>query len=190
MENWKDWQKPYQYGILLIWPPDEVREIVNAQRKKYDPVSWAMCEAHITVTQMLRRHLLEEEWGEIRQVLSGHERFEITYGPVNSFLPYPCLWYEVHPRERVLALRRDLHATGYFNLDLPHPQNFMPHMTITEQLSGTPVVDEALLAQVQAESRPGRFRCDSVAYVVPDADFHFKVVEKLPLGSRTVSSRR
>jgi 2'-5' RNA ligase len=182
METWKDWQKPYQYGMLLIWPPDEVREIVNAQRATYDPVSLAICDAHVTVTQMLRRPLTNMEWDEIRAVVRCHPAFEITYGPINSFLPYPCLWYEIHPRERVLALRRDLHATGYFNLDIHHPENFMPHMTITEQLSGTPIVDAALLAQVQSESCPGTFRCDSLAYIVPNADFHFEVVDRLPLG--------
>jgi 2'-5' RNA ligase len=182
MENWEDWQKPYQYGILMIWPPDEVREIVNAQRAAYDPVSHAMCDAHVTVTQPLRRRLSCAEWDQLRALLRAHPVFEITYGPINSFLPYPCLWYEIQPRERVLALRHDLHATGYFNLDIPHPQNFMPHMTVTEQLSGTPIVDAALLAQVQSESRPGTFLCDSLAYIVPNADFHFKVVDKLPLG--------
>jgi 2'-5' RNA ligase len=181
MENWKGWQKPYQYGTLLIWPPDEVREIINAQRAAYDPVSHAICDAHVTVTQPLRRQLTCAEWDRVRALLRDHPTFEIAYGPINSFLPYPCLWYEIHPRERVLALRRDLHATGYFNLDIPHPQNFMPHMTVTEQFSG-PSVDEALLAQLQAESSPGTFRCESLAYIVPNANFHFEVVSTLHLG--------
>ena len=180
MDTWEDWQKPYQYGTLVIWPPGDIREVINSQREKYDPVSQSYCETHITVTQPLSRWLDEEEWHKVRIILADFEPFEIAYGPLNSFLPYPCIWYEVEPRERVLEIRNALHKTGYFNLELKHPKNFIPHMTITEGLSG-PAVDEGLLQLLQGESGTGSFKCEGLAYIVPDDSFRLQVRSVLPL---------
>ncbi len=53
MENWQDWQKPYQHGMMVIWPPAAVRKTVNQQRESLDPLSASYCEAHISLTQPL-----------------------------------------------------------------------------------------------------------------------------------------
>jgi len=180
MDNWEDWQKPYQYGTIVIWPPDEIREIVNAQREAYDPISQSICEAHITVTQTFSKFLSDGEWDSLFRLLNGYDPFEIEYGPLKSFLPYPCLWYEIQPKEKVLELRSALHNTGFFNLDLKYTEGFIPHMTITEGLSG-PSVDESLLAALQRESSSGTFVCKELAYIVPDDRFCFRVVKVLPL---------
>jgi 2'-5' RNA ligase len=180
MESWEDWQKPYIYGTFAIWPPDEVREIVDAQRQAYDPVSQAICGTHITVTQPMIKPLGEGEWKRLQIVLREFVSFEIEYGPVKSFLPYPCIWYEVQPAERILEIRTALHDTGYFNLTMQHPEDFIPHMTITEGLSG-PEVNEGLLVRLQQESKPGTFICDTLVYIVPDDHFQFQVRRSLPL---------
>jgi 2'-5' RNA ligase len=181
METWEDWQKPYAHGTIVIWPPDEVRQIVDAQRQAYDPASQAICGTHITVTQPLCRQLDKGEWGEILSLLKDFPSFEIVYGPLKSFLPYPCIWYEVQPVENILELRNALHGTGCFNLEMRHPKNFIPHMTITEGLSG-PEVNDALLIKLQEESGVGTFKCDALAFIVPDLQFHFQVHSYLPLG--------
>jgi len=183
MEYWEDWQKPYRFGTLVIWPPEGVRGIVNAQREQYDPVSQSICQAHITVTQPFSRPLEEDEWKQIKALISGFQSFEIHYGPLRSFLPYPCIWYEIQPVEKVLALRNALHETGFFNLQMEHPENFIPHMTITEGLSG-PCVDQDLLRRLQNESDGGSFLCESISSIVPDEDFHFRVLSVLPLSER------
>ena len=180
MENWEAWQKPYEFGTIVLWPPEHVRRIVNAQREKYDPVSQSYCETHISVTQPLKKRLDLGEWRFIEKLLAGYEAFEINYGPLDSFLPYPCIWYKIEPVQRVLALREALHQTGFFNLDLKHPENFIPHMTITEGLSG-PTVDEDLLGLLQSESGEGSFRCDGLSYILPDDSFKFQVQRFLPL---------
>ncbi len=180
MDHWEDWQKPYQFGTLVIWPPDEVREIVNSQRERIDPVSQSYCETHISVTQPLSRRLETEEWDRLGDLLVSFGSFIIEYGPLNTFLPYPCIWYEIRPTNRVLELRDTLHQTGYFNLDMKHPQNFIPHMTITEGVSG-PELDEDLLHMLQQESGNGSFQCEGLAYIVPDSDFRFRVSRILPL---------
>jgi 2'-5' RNA ligase len=184
VEEWEEWQKAYEFGSLVIWPPDSVREIVNRQRQEYDPVSQATCEAHITLTQPLLRPLKDREWDQIMRIVSSFDAFQIDYGPVNSFLPYPAIWYEIHPKEKVLEMREALHQTGFFNLALPHTEGFIPHMTITEGESG-PAVDEALLEHIRARVESGCFRCDDVAYVVPNETFCCEVMRRLPLRTRT-----
>lgn len=180
MEAWDSWQKPFQFGTIVIWPPEEIREIVNGQRARYDPVSQSICEAHITITQPVVRSLDDAEWNQIWKLLQEYEAFEIHFGPLNSFLPYPCIWYEVHPQAGILEIRTALHETGFFNLEIKHPENFTPHMTITEGLSG-PNVDENLLDQLKAESSSGSFFCEDLAYIVPDEQFRFQVVKMFPL---------
>ena len=180
MDNWEDWQKLYQFGTIVIWPPDEVREVVNPQRQAYDPVSQSYCETHITITQPLIRAFLDDEWDQIQNVLKDYDCFEIEYGPLNSFLPYPCIWYEIEPREKVLEIRDALHKTGYFNLKMRHTEDFIPHMTITEGVSG-PTVDEGLLERHQAEISNGSFSCNELAYIVPNEKFSFRVMRTLPL---------
>ena len=180
MEHWEEWQKVYQHGTIVILPPDGVREIVNHQRDKYDPVSAAICDAHITLTQPLLNPLSDTEWGNIQDILIRFPAFEIQYGPIKSFLPYPCIWYEIQPEDKVLDQRRALHQTGYFNLSLKHTDDFIPHMTITEGLSGPPV-DEELLTELQEQSSQGSFICHDVAFIVPEESFCFGVVKRISL---------
>ena len=180
MDNWEDWQKPYQHGTIVIWPPYEIREIVNAQREAYDPISRSICEAHITVTQPFSKFLSDVEWDSLFKLLNAYDPFKIEYGPLKSFLPYPCIWYEIQPKETVLELRSALHNTGFFNLGLKYTEGFIPHMTITEGLSG-PSVDESLLDALQLKSRRGTFLCRELAYIVPEDRFYFRVVKVLPL---------
>lgn len=182
MNSWQDWQKPYQFGTIVIWPPDEIWDFVNKQRETYDPLSQSYCEAHISVTQPLLKELSENEWDQVLSVVEGFGSFRIDFGPLNSFLPYPCIWYEIEPQERVLELRHALHLTGFFNLTLSHTEGFIPHMTITEGLSG-PVVDESLLQRLQNESRQGSFLCQGLTYIVPNQQFCFKEAKTLLLHS-------
>lgn len=181
MRQWEDWQKPYRYGTIVIRPPSSVREVVDTQREMYDPLSQQYSEAHISVTQPLIRELDESEWEHLQDVLAQFTPFQINYGPLNSFLPYPCIWYEIKPQDPTLKIRKALHQTGFFNLQMKHPESFIPHMTITEGLSG-PTVDERLLEKLQNESATGSFQCKELVLIVPDEEFHFNVVRKIPLG--------
>ncbi|MFW9941044.1 MAG: 2'-5' RNA ligase family protein [Candidatus Thorarchaeota archaeon] len=180
MEKWDEWQKVYLHGTLVIWPPEEVREIVNHQRKVYDPKSAATCETHITLTQPLLNPLVEKDLDMIRKIVGRFKTFDINYGPLKSFLPYPCIWYEIQPVEKILAIREALHKTKIFNLSLKHTDDFIPHMTITEGLSG-PEVNEALLEQLKLESYSGTFKCRDVTLIIPDEKFHFWVKERFLL---------
>jgi len=183
MEEWAEWQKVYSHGSFVIWPIDHVRESVSRLRHEYDPVSQSFCEAHITITQPLLRQPSGKEWDKLSDLVSSFESFEIRYGPINTFLPYSCIWFEIHPSEVVLAIREALHASGLFNLDLPHTDDFIPHMTITEGQSDVKVTNN-LFAKLRDEIQGGTFLCTEIAHIVPDLHFHFGVQRQLLLMGR------
>ena len=146
--KWEPWQHAYRHGTLAIWPPKVVRHSVNQWREQFDPTSHSYAEAHITVTQPFRRPVTQDVLDRVTAILHAEDEFELTYGPLRSFLPSPVLWLEVQPAQRVVELRRKLHSTGAFDLSLPHTEDYVPHMTITEGLSG-PRVDKALFQSLR-----------------------------------------
>lgn len=181
--SWQPWQMAYKHGMLNIWPPDGVRQYLNGFRAELDPVSQAISEAHITLTQPFLSSPTDETWSEISDLLRGFRPFELLYGPVRSFLPAPVIWLEVQPSSIILALRKALHNLGDFDLTLPHTDDFVAHMTLTEGLSNG-VVDEVLLNRLMTEVSSGTFSCKKVAYVVPNSAFEFSVQKTFELGVR------
>ena len=178
---WEPWQRAYQHGTLVIWPPDSDRESVGQWREQLDPTSHGFAEAHITVTQPLKARLTTDILDRLTTILRAENNFEVTYGPLRSFLPSPVLWLEVQPAGRVVELRRKLHLTGAFDLSLPHTEDFVPHMTITEGLSG-PQVDHALFQSTRDRIECGSFDCSGVVYLVPDDSFRFHVEREIRFG--------
>ena len=83
--------------------------------------------------------------------------------------------------KRLLDLRIRLHSLARFDLSLPHADDFVPHMTITEGFSG-PTVDEALLDEVQGVADGGTFDCQGVVHVLPDEEFRFRVASEFRFG--------
>jgi 2'-5' RNA ligase len=180
MSEWTDWQKSFRHGTFVIQPPAGVRGTVDRLRAECDPTSHSYFGTHITLTQPFVRQPRKDDWTRMVQVAAGFDAFRIEYGPLHSFLPYPCIWFEVRPRERVLEIREAFHAVGLFNLGLPHTDDFIPHMTITEGRSDRKV-DESLLAELRDRSTEGSFLCTEVAYIIPDSRFHFAVRRTLAL---------
>ncbi len=168
-------------GTLAVWPPVKVRRVVNQLRKQYDPISHSVCEAHITLTQPFLHPPSENDWHQLEGIIAGFEPFSIRYGPLNTFLPYPCIYYEIHPAERVLEIRRALHKTGMFNLELPHTDDFVPHMSITD---GRPDIirTKEIFEDLRGVVVGGSFQCTEIAFIVPDSDFRFGIARTLPLG--------
>lgn len=171
--HWEPWQLPYRHGTLVIWPPQEVRNYVNQLRERLDPISHRYAEAHITLTQPFREPVTDSVIAKVQAVLDSEKSFAIAYGPLRSFLPSPVLWLDVQPSDRILRLRQKLHAIGVFDLSLPHTDDFRPHMTITEGLSGVPVDDE-LFRMLEPSISSGSFNCGSIAYIRPNDEFRFE----------------
>jgi 2'-5' RNA ligase len=178
MNGWAEWQKEYSHGVVLIWPPDEIRSQINALRARYDPVSQSCAEAHVSLTPPFLHAPSEQDWVKLRRVAAGHTRFDIAFGPVSAF-GLSVIYLEVHPLERLEDLRSSLLATGLFARALH--KDFVPHMTITEGLSSVPVSQD-LLAELRRSTTGGSFHCDRLAYIRPDQNFHFEVERFLELG--------
>ena len=172
--DWEPWKLPYLHGTLAVYPPLQIREYINRFRKELDPVSHSYAEAHITLTQPLMERVTDQVADRLETALRSEKPFKVTFGPLRSFLPSPVLWLEVQPAQRVLHLRRKLHTFGIFDLSLPHTEDFVPHMTITEGLSG-PRVDEDLFRKTRLQVEGGRFECTRLVHLVPDGEFRFLV---------------
>src|SRR5690348_15881411 len=86
---WEEWQREYRFGAFFIFPPAGVFEEVDALRSTYDPQSASYCQAHISLSRPLPRPLSREDVTEIRDRLAEIAPFEIQYGPLRTFPPYP-----------------------------------------------------------------------------------------------------
>jgi 2'-5' RNA ligase len=167
----------YRHGALVIWPPDDVKATVGALRQRYDPASQAICDAHITLSQPFLSMPTADDLAKISDLVACHLPLEIAYGPLGTFLPYPCVYLEIQPAEPLRALQRALYDLELFDLpqSFSDPETFVFHMSITD---GYP--DEFQTRQIfeaLSGSEPiGRFVAGSVAWIRPDSDLYFETV--------------
>jgi hypothetical protein len=187
--GWDDWQREYRLGLILILPPDELRRQVDALRREHDPRSVAICEAHISLSEPLMKEWSPGLEREVCAVLATVEPFEIRYGPLRTFDPYPGVAYRIEPEDRFFALRTKLHATSAFEGSALRRKDIPPHMTIAEYLPDMPA-SEALLDSLQGKVPEGAFLCDHLTLIVPDEGFRFRRVLDLPLGGPRQAERQ
>ena len=175
------WDRPYLPGALVVLVPDDVRRKVDRLRRKYDPVSASLVPPHITITQPFRHEPGNAELALVGRVLMDHKPFALRYGPLRTFLPYPCMWYEVQPVAALLELRAALHETGLFNTDLSHTDDFVPHLSITD---GTPdaATTERVFRRIRNRVGQGRFRVTELVYTRPDWQLRFQPARVFGLG--------
>ncbi len=177
---WEEWQSEYKYGAFYIFPPEGVIEPIDNLRKIYDPKSASYCQAHISLSESLRGPLTNAQLEELRENLSSLQPFNIKYGQLRSFLPYPGVVYTITPEENVKELRSTIQTTSLFKNSPLKRQNFTPHMTIAEFIT----VDKTneLLITLSDKVPQGTFLCDAIEYAIPDDNFAFKRVLSIPLG--------
>jgi 2'-5' RNA ligase len=133
--GWEKWQFEYKFGAFYIFPPAGIIEAVDALRQNHDPKSASICQAHISLSEPLPAPLSNQQIGEIRGALSAIEPFEIHYGPLRSFPPYPGVCYTITPEDDFRQLRTALHSTlAFASVPLNH-EHIAPHMTIAEFIS-------------------------------------------------------
>src|ERR1035437_7783765 len=94
---WEEWQAEYRFGALFIFPPAGMIEPIDALRRTYDPVSASYCQAHISLSEPLAGPLTSELCSELRAALSSIAPFELHYGPLRTFPPYPGVTYAIQP---------------------------------------------------------------------------------------------
>jgi 2'-5' RNA ligase len=179
----EDWRLQFKHGALVIWPPFEVRKEVNTLRRKYDPLSHAIVEAHITVTQPFLKKPNKSTWEEIHKILRKFPTLEIFFGPIDNFKNTSIMKFQIKPKKKLLTLRKVLHETGFFNLDLPFTESFIPHMTISEFDSRDQKETKKIVKALNRSSTKGSFLCSELKYAQPDDKFKFHIKKTLPLKS-------
>jgi 2'-5' RNA ligase len=171
LSSWEVWQREYRFGALFLFPPNPLRDQVNALRAKYDPRSQAICDAHISLTIPLPRIITARDWAELMQVTSRIAPFTVTYGPPRSYAGIPGVVLNIEPFEQFKQLVLALESVDAFAQATPRRYPFSPHMTIAEFI--TLERTEELLKELPREELMGAFECHAVSFAVPDEAFHF-----------------
>ncbi len=180
--HWVGWQREYRLGLILVLPPDGIGEQVDALRQQDDPRSASICEAHISLSEPLTKEFSPEVECEVRHLLSTVDPFEIHYGPLRTFDPYPGVAYKIEPEDRFFKLREALHRTSAFEGSPFKRKGVPPHMTIAEFIPDMEESEE-LKNHLQAKVPEGSFLCDKLQLMIPDDDFCFRRVLELKLGA-------
>ncbi len=180
--NWEKWKFEYQYGAFYIFPPNGVIEPIDELRQKFDPKSADYCQAHISLSEPLNNPLTDEQLTELKEALSLVQPFEIKYGPLRSFPPYPGVCYTITPGKEFFDLRKAIHSTSIFAGNPLTRKDREPHMTIAEFI--TVERTEELLKELQGKVPEGTFQCGSIEYAVPNDEFYFERVMTIPIGSK------
>lgn len=180
--HWEEWQREYRLGLILILPPDDIGKQVDALRKEYDPKAASICETHISLSEPLTKEFTPDVEREVRDVLSTVEPFEIRYGPLRTFDPYPGVAYRIEPEDRFFHLRSALHAASAYEGSRFKRKDIPPHMTIAEFLSDMET-SEALRKQLQGNVPEGSFLCDRLTLIISDDGFRFRRILELELGA-------
>lgn len=188
MLDWEEWQRDYRFGVLLILPPPETIKQVDKLRAKYDPKSYSICAAHISVSDPLSRPMTSDLQDEIRGVLSTIDPFQLHYDAPQATTEYAGVYYPIRPQEPIDALKQALHRSSAFGGDTHERRNIPAHMTIAEFVS---IEDSLKLCDTIRGTAPvGSFRCDKLSYVVPDERFCFREAKSFPLGVGRANQRR
>lgn len=179
ISSWKRWQQEYQFGVLLVIPPDPVRSQVNALRARYAWSQTSECDAHISVTTPLPHALSESHWRELETITATIKAFPVTYGPLKHYLPHPGVCLAIEPQVELDKLRVALEAASCFAGVQPRRYPFAAHMTIAEMISVEQT--KSIMEELAGSAPQGTFLCTGVSYVVPDAEFRFTERARLEL---------
>ena len=170
--GWEPWQQDYRFGVILLMPPPHVAAPIDALRQAYDPKSHAICSAHISVSDPLRRQLNDDARKELQELLRAVEPFDVQYDRPTASARRPGVAYPVSPQERFDELKRVLHQSSVFEGFAYSRRDIPAHMTIAEFLT----IEDSLriCADLMDRAPRGSFWCDRLEHVVPDATFRFQ----------------
>lgn len=170
----------YQYGNLLIEPPEHIFVEVDQLRSQYDSQSSKCPRPHITVTQPFIKPPGPKDIDLIRQICSRFPAFCIHIGPAVASPNQQSIWLKVSPEDQILKLREQLHATGLFNLELPFTTGFIPHMTISEKKRPFANVT-SILNDLNLSFEPNDIQVSTLCWSIPDDEFQFSIRESFAL---------
>lgn len=182
IERWEPWQRAYRHGAFFVFPPPDVGEQVDALRAEHDPISHAICTAHISVTEPLVRPLSTHDVRAVGDAVSTFAPFRVSYTGPRSTDPHPGVVYWIEPQDLFGRLRQLLHRQSLFRGTTEGRASIPAHMTIAEFLT----VDESnrLAARLAGNVPEGTWTCDAIVHAVPDSNFHFKRTLSFRFGPR------
>jgi 2'-5' RNA ligase len=180
---WEGWQREYRYGAFYVFPPPGIIEPIDQLRRKYDPKSDSYCQAHVSLSEPLRSPLTDEKFQELHDALSSVKPFEMHYGPLRIFPPYPGVVCAITPDDEFMKLRSRIHETSLFKGQQLMREYIKPHMTIAEFITIERTFE--LLDELSGKVLEGTFLCSAIEYAIPNHGFYFERVLRLPLGKNT-----
>ena len=170
--SWEPWQHDYRFGVVLVMPPPYVASPIDALRQAYDRKSHAICAAHISVSDPLRRPMSGDAQKEIQELLRTVEPFAVHYDRPTASARRPGVAYPVSPQERFDELKRIIHQASVFEGAAYGRRDIPAHMTIAEFVT---IEDSLRICADLIDRAPrGSFWCDRLEHVVPDATFRFQ----------------
>jgi hypothetical protein len=86
------------------------------------------------------------------------------------------------PEDMFMRLRSRIHETSVFKDQQLMREHIKPHMTIAEFI--TIERTHELLEELSGKVPEGTFLCSSIEYAIPNHDFYFERVLRLPLGKK------
>ena len=169
--SWPAWQRVYRFGALVIEPPRDLASVLDPIRLRLDPESPGRFGAHITVTPPFAVEPGSAHEERIGAAVRGVASMRLKLDRPTQFSGSSVIYLHVVPRQGVDELRGVLLATGLFRLDLPHTNDFVPHLTLSE--FGT--APTATLGPDIPHAEAISFVVEAIAWVVPDKAFRFAV---------------
>lgn len=177
--GWSTWQRAYRYGTLVIEPPHELTSVLDPIRERLDPTSAGWFSAHITLAPPFAVPPSPADEQRVERAIRGVAPMRLRLDRPTQFNGSSVIYLPVVPSQEIEELRTILLATGLFRLDLPHTNDFVPHLTLSE-FGTAPSADlGAGLPLPEAMA----FLVEAVAWAVPDESFHFTVRRTFTLNS-------
>jgi 2'-5' RNA ligase len=180
--TWPTWQRAYRYGALVIEPPRELASVLDPIRQRLDPVSADRVGAHITLTPPFAAAPSPADEERVGSAVRAIASMKLQLDRPSQFTGSSVIYLPVVASQQFDRLRTVLLGTGLFRLDLPHTNDFVPHLTLSE--FGTASAT-ALGADVPPPDAM-EFIVEAVAWVVPDEAFRFTVRRRFALELRPV----
>lgn len=127
------------YGIA-VFPSEEISDAANELRKRYDP-RFDFIAPHITLKEAFEadESSLQLVKDELQSIADTKKPFKIEVNKVSSFAPVTnTIYFKVEPNEALSTLYSALHAE---NLPGSSEHNFVPHITVAQELAEDEISD-------------------------------------------------
>jgi len=154
--------------------------VINTFRKKYDRMTAAAIDAHVTLAGPCNTALTVAKITTVTaRVASGAIPFELTITGVDTFLPISSTSFLcIGPRERLVALHDELVAQLGWEEDF----SYYPHVTITEYLS--PAETSEVARKLHTFDIHENYMLDTIALLEKGSDGKWTLLREFQLGKR------